>query len=128
MFIWRISMRQQLQAFIPIVLIALMVQILAPIGIARAAAAAAADPFRSLEICHSQSGSEPSDDDSRAKLDQGVCALCCLAQPMALDGPELTADAVPRRDARDLVWRAYISDVRGNRASSNAQARAPPAS
>ena len=53
-FIWQALMRQRLQAFLPIVLIALMVQILAPIGAAWAAALVKADPLRGVEICHSQ--------------------------------------------------------------------------
>ncbi|CCD91214.1 conserved exported hypothetical protein [Bradyrhizobium sp. ORS 375] len=120
-------MRQRLQAFLPIVLIALMVQILAPIGIAWAAAAAASDPFRGLEICHGQPGSQPSDDQSRAKLGQGGCSLCCLAQPATLEGPALSAVPVPQPDARDVVWRTNAPAIGGSRAFSTAQARAPPA-
>ncbi|WP_316160031.1 DUF2946 family protein [Bradyrhizobium sp. SZCCHNRI20481] len=120
-------MRQRLQAFLPIMLIALMVQILAPIGAAWAAASAAADPLRGLEICHSQSGSQSVDDESPAKLALHGCSLCCLAQPVTLDGPELSAIATPQRESGEVVWRAGDPAGRITKAFSNAQARAPPA-
>ena len=125
-FIWQALMRQRLQAFLPIVLIALMVQILAPIGAAWAAALVKADPLRGVEICHSQSGSKPADDESRGKPGAASCALCCTAQPATLDGPDLSALDVPRRDAFDVIWRTTASDVAPTQSFTNAQARAPP--
>jgi len=120
-------MRQRLQAFLPIMLIALMVQILAPIGVAWASAVAASDPLRGLEICHSQPGSEPADDESRGKPGRDSCALCCVAQPAALGGPELSAIDVPQREASGVAWHANTPDADVKRVVSNAQARAPPA-
>ncbi|BAM89426.1 hypothetical protein S58_34330 [Bradyrhizobium oligotrophicum S58] len=119
-------MRQRLQAFLPIMLIALMVQILAPIGAAWASAIAASDPLHGPEICHSQPGSQPADDESRSKPGE-FCALCCAAPAAALGGPELSAVAVPQREACGVVWRANTPDALVKRAFSNAQARAPPA-
>ena len=46
-------MRRQFQKFLPIVLIALAVQILAPIAASWAAAIASFDPLQAAEICHS---------------------------------------------------------------------------
>ncbi|MGJ4902815.1 DUF2946 family protein [Bradyrhizobium sp. HKCCYLRH2060] len=120
-------MRQRLQAFLPIMLIALMVQILAPIGVAWAAASAAADPLYGLEICHGQLGSQPIDDGSPASPALHGCSLCCLAQPVTLDGPELSTIAVPQRDSGEVVWRAGDRADGITKAFSNAQARAPPA-
>ena len=122
---WQALMRQRLQAFLPIMLIALMVQILAPIGVAWASAIAASDPLRGLEICHSQPGSQPAGDESRTKPGD-FCALCCAA-PAALGGPELSAVDVPQREAFGVVWRANTPDALVKRVFSNAQARAPPA-
>jgi hypothetical protein len=45
-------MRARLQKYLPIFLIALLVQILAPIGVCWAAAIAASDPLGTAEICH----------------------------------------------------------------------------
>ena len=49
-------MRRRLQKFLPIVLLALMVQILAPIGACWAAAVAVSDPLGSAVIWRSPSG------------------------------------------------------------------------
>ncbi|UFZ06029.1 hypothetical protein LQG66_06890 [Bradyrhizobium ontarionense] len=119
-------MRQRLQVFLPIVLIALMVQIMAPIGAAWAAATAASDPLRGIEICHSQPGA-PSSDEQRDRHVRESCALCCAAQPDALAGPLLPVSGVSPRYASDVVWRAAIPAACGARACSGAQARAPPA-
>ncbi|CCE01979.1 DUF2946 family protein [Bradyrhizobium sp. STM 3809] len=119
-------MRQRLQAFLPIMLIALMVQILAPIGIAWAAAAAASDPFRVLEICHSQPGSDSSDDESRARLGQG-CTLCCVSQAAAsVDAPSSPGVVLPYRAARPVIWHDQVFSRFASRAGSNTRARAPP--
>ncbi len=119
-------MRQRLQAFLPIMLIALMVQILAPIGLAWTAAAAASDPLGDVEICHSQPGSQPADE-SRGKPGHEACALCCAAQPAALDSPNQTVVDVAQRAALDVIWRAPAPAASSARAGSHAQARAPPA-
>ncbi|MGY3452245.1 DUF2946 family protein [Bradyrhizobium sp. USDA 4353] len=120
-------MRQRLQAFLPVMLIALMVQILAPIGLAWAAAAAASDPLRGVEICHSLPGSQPADDESRSKPGREACALCCATQPAALEGPNQTAVDVLQRASLDVVWEAKAPAVSMAHAGSHAQARAPPA-
>ncbi|MGC2780351.1 MAG: hypothetical protein WA418_32425 [Bradyrhizobium sp.] len=119
-------MRQRLQVFLPIVLIALMVQIMAPIGAAWAASAAASDPLRGIEICHSQPGA-PSPDEQRDKHVRQSCALCCAAPLAALEGPHLPLSGVAPRHASEVVWRAAAPDASGARACSGAQARAPPA-
>ncbi|NPU64543.1 hypothetical protein HL667_05980 [Bradyrhizobium sp. 83012] len=120
-------MRQRLQAFLPIVLIALVVQILAPIGVAWASVSAVSDPLRGVEICHGQPGSAPVDDDS-SKLGCSSCALCCLVQqPAALDRPDPSVVDVPEQASHVVVWRAMVPLLRAARAWSLAQARAPPA-
>ncbi|CCD85788.1 conserved protein of unknown function [Bradyrhizobium sp. ORS 285] len=118
-------MRQRLQAFLPVMLIALMVQILAPIGLAWAAAAAASDPLRGFEICHSQPGSQPADE-SRGKPGHEACALCCAAQPAALHGPNRAVVDVAQRAELDVIWHVPATAASPTRAGSHAQARAPP--
>jgi DUF2946 family protein len=119
-------MRQRLQALLPIVLIALMVQILAPIGVAWAAAAAASDPLAGIEICHSQADSPPPGEPHGAR-DHDACALCCAAAAPALDTPGATTAATPLRDEAAVVWSARIARSSVARSASNTQARAPPA-
>ena len=52
-------MRRRLQKYLPIILIALMVQILAPVVACWAAAVAASDPLNTAQICHDNVSSAP---------------------------------------------------------------------
>jgi len=122
-------MRQRLHALLPILLIALMVQIAAPIGAAWAAAIAASDPLRSVEICHGDpTGSSSQDSDGGQHVHEG-CMLCCAAHAGAsLDTPQPVSVDVPYRQAHVVVWRAPAVTPSASRTGSNAQARAPPLS
>lgn len=124
------EMRRRFQKYLPIVLIALMVQIFAPIGACWAAAIAASDPLATAEICHDsgtagrasdQTGGEHRDHD-------GACAICCLASAGAcsIDAPTLAAVAHPYREIARVVWHEQAANLAVFRAGSNAQARAPP--
>jgi hypothetical protein len=122
-------MRRRLAKFLPIVLIALTVQILSPIGVCWAAAFAISDPLLAGEICHSDpasiSGQTDQSDEHRAH--DGACSMCCAAQASAsLDTPNATAIATPYRDVARVVWRDHAPEPSAFRAGSNAQARAPP--
>jgi hypothetical protein len=119
-------MRRRLEKFLPIVLIALAVQILAPIGACWAAAVAASDPLSAAEICHTDLGQGPGDQSGQHPHD-GACALCCATQASsAFDSPQTVAAPAPLRVAAVVVWRAQAPDLRPIRAGSNARARAPP--
>jgi hypothetical protein len=120
-------MRQRLHGFFPILLIALMVQIFAPIGATWTAAAAASDPLRLIEICHGGSGGSPSQDDRSGQHAHDSCVLCCAAQAAAsLDTPQPTIVAAPVLEARRVVWHANELHLTTSRIGSNAKARAPP--
>jgi Protein of unknown function (DUF2946) len=124
-------MRWRLAKFLPIVLIALMVQILAPIGACWAAAFAIADPLSAVEICHSDpaSSSGQTDQGGEHRGHDGACSICCAAQASAsFDTPQATAVATPYRDVARVAWRDHAPDLLQFRAGSNAQARAPPLS
>jgi hypothetical protein len=122
-------MRRRLQKYLPIVLIALMVQIFAPIGACWAAAIAASDPLAAAEVCH-DSASVPGQQDNQTgpHSEHGsACAICCLASAGAsIDTPTIDALAVPYRATVRIAWHAQAPDVAGSRAGSNTQARAPP--
>jgi len=122
-------MRQRLRGLIPILLLALMVQILAPIGATWAVAIAASDPLGAAEICHSDpNGSSPRDDHRGQHLHDG-CALCCAAQAGAsLDTPQPVSIDAPDCCASIVVWHAHVLTLWASRAGSNTQARAPPLS
>ena len=119
-------MRRRFQKYLPIVLIALMVQIFAPIGACWAAAVAASDPLATAEICH-DSGTAAGQTGDQSGEHGSTCAICCLVSAGAsLDTPTLAAVSHPYRATARIIWHEQAADVAAFRAGSNAQARAPP--
>ncbi len=124
-------MRRRLQKFLPIVLIALVVQVLAPIGACWAAAIAASDPLALAEICHDSAAAsgQQGDQGGEHRTHDGACAICCVLHAGAsIDTPQVPALATPYRQGARVVWRDAALDLPASRAGSNAQARAPPLS
>jgi hypothetical protein len=126
-------MRRRLQKFLPIVLIALAVQILAPIAACWAAGIAASDPLGSVlgpaVICHDNSAAAPAQSDQGGdhRAHNGACSICCIAQAAtSIDTPQQAVVTAPRRLPERVVWRDQAVEQPGARAGSNAQARAPP--
>jgi len=118
-------MHARLQKFLPVVLLALAMQVLAPIAACLAAGQAVADPLSAAAICHNVSEQGGQTDTPTAH--GAACALCCLAQVSAsLDSPQQAAFAIPVRHAARVMWhatdRSTISACKG----TSAQARAPP--
>lgn len=124
-----LSMRRRLQKFLPIILIALVMQILAPIGATWAAAIAASDPLSAAPICHGGQQGLPSHDQGGGRAHDGACSVCCAAQAVSsLDTPQAAAVAAPYRTVARVIWHDEAPDVLPARAGSHAQARAPPSS
>jgi hypothetical protein len=122
-------MRQRLQSFLPIVLIALAVQVLAPIATCWAAATAVSDPLGFAEICHSDptASAARTDRDSSQRAHGIACLICCAAQAnTSLDTPQTIAFATLYRQSGRMVWHACRQAHVASRAGSNTQARAPP--
>lgn len=121
-------MRARLQKFFPVVLLALVMQVLAPIAACRAAGQAVADPLGAGIICHSVSDQgTPNDQNGAPTAHAGACALCCLAQANAsLDSPPHAALSVPLRHAERVVWHEADVSVLAAHKGSSAQARGPP--
>jgi Protein of unknown function (DUF2946) len=120
-------MRRRLQKFLPIVLLALAVQILAPIAACWAAAVAASDPLQTAVICHEgTAGAAQGDQGGQHQAHDGSCAICCLAQASgSFTAPE-TAFAVFAGPVGRIVWSDATADLSAPRYGSNTQARAPP--
>jgi hypothetical protein len=121
-------MRRRLRKFLPIVLIALTVQIFAPIAACWAASIAASDPLSAAQICSGGSGSAAGhiDQNGDHRAHDGSCSICCVAQASAsADTPQTTVLAPYREPAR-VVWLERAPDRFGSRTGSHAQARAPP--
>ena len=121
-------MRIRLQKFLPLVLLALVMQVLAPIAACLAAGQAVADPLSASIICHSASEQGGLNDPAGTPVAHaGACALCCLAQVGAsLDSPPHAALSVPFRHAQRVVWHQADATVVAAHKGTNAQARAPP--
>lgn len=123
-------MRQRLQIYLPAFLMALMMQIIAPIGSSWATAARLSDPlaaFASVAICHTSSGeADGQSDQTGHHAHDDACALCCLVHAVAtLDTPEI-AVVVPYQSPLPVVWHAVTHQLRNDRNGGHAQARAPP--
>jgi hypothetical protein len=126
-------MRRRLQKFLPIVLIALVVQILAPIAACWAAGIAASDPLGSalgsVFICHDDAVGSPAQSDQGGdhRSHNGACSICCIAQAATVvDTPQQMVVTAPYRQPTLVVWRDQAPDLPGARAGFIAQARAPP--
>jgi Protein of unknown function (DUF2946) len=123
-------MRRRLKNFLPIVLIALAVQIFAPIVACWAASIAASDPLSAAVICHGNGGSAASQDDQSGTQDaqSGCCGLCGVLHTGApVDPPQSAAFLTFDRRATSVVWHEFALDPATSRAGSPEQARAPPA-
>ncbi|MEA2882086.1 MAG: hypothetical protein QOH32_1342 [Bradyrhizobium sp.] len=119
-------MRRRLEKFLPIVLIAVLVQVFAPIGATWAASIAASDPLHAVPICHGAATSVP-DPSGQPGAHDGCCALCSVVHGGApLHAPQAAATIVFRHGTR-VVWLDPTPDLFSSRAGAHAQARAPPA-
>ncbi|HEV7601517.1 MAG TPA: DUF2946 domain-containing protein [Bradyrhizobium sp.] len=118
-------MRRRLGKFLPIVLIAVLVQIFAPIGATWAASIAASDPLHAAVICHGNSTSS-TDQSGQHRAHDGCCSVCSVVHTgAAVDTPQ-AAFTTPIRHAERLVWLDTAPGLFSSRAGSHAQARAPP--
>jgi hypothetical protein len=123
-------MRRRLERFIPIVLFAVVVQLMAPIGAFRAVAQLVSDPLAMAPICSGM----PAATDGQTMPSHAPdthAADCCAFCPTAHGGPALINPPMPvfvhlQRQYQRVVWLEAIDAVPGVRVGSNAQARAPP--
>ncbi|QOZ34184.1 DUF2946 domain-containing protein [Bradyrhizobium sp. CCBAU 53421] len=120
-------MRRRLKNFLPIVLVALLVQIFAPIGACWVASLAASDPRAAATICHGNAGSGSGKGDQTGHdAHDGCCSACSVLQTGApVDNPEIAAHAVERPSTR-IAWLDFASELGCSPAGLSAQARAPP--
>lgn len=121
-------MRRRLRKFLPIVLIALTVQIFAPIAACWAAGIAASDPLQAAPICSggAASAADETGQTGEHRAHDGACAMCCLAHAGgSLDTPQATL-VTPSRQPERVLWLDAAPDLFSSRAGSHAQARAPP--
>lgn len=121
-------MRRRLKNFLPIVLIALAVQVFAPIAACWAAGIAASDPLGVAAICHGNAGAGQDDQSGTQGAQKGCCALCGVLHAGApVDPPQTTVAIRVDRRITAVVWHDLVLDATTCRAGSPEQARAPPA-
>src|SRR3954471_16438488 len=86
-------MRRRLGKFLPIVLIAVLAQIFAPIGATWAASIAASDPLQSAVICHGDAAwaSSQTDQSGPPRAHDGCCSICSVVHSgAAVEAPSAT--------------------------------------
>ncbi len=125
-------MRRRLRNFLPVVLIALAVQILAPIGACWAASIAASDLLHAAAICHDGAATPPNqtnnqtDQTGQPRAHDGCCSFCSAAHAGAPVETPQTAVSAPYQQPERVLWLDRTPDLFGSRTGSHAQARAPP--
>ncbi|GKQ50786.1 DUF2946 domain-containing protein [Bradyrhizobium sp. Ce-3] len=120
------AMRRRLKNFLPIVLVALLVQIFAPIGACWAASLATSDPLAAATICHGGDVGAGQGDQTGHDAHDGCCSACSVLQTGApVDNPQVAAAAAERVPSR-IAWLDFASELDRSRAGLSAQARAPP--
>jgi hypothetical protein len=120
-------MRRRLGKFLPIVLIAVLAQIFAPIGATWAAGIAASDPLHMAAICHGGAASVPNPSDQSGQPSaHDCCSVCNVVHTGGPVGAPQASVARPDRAAARATWLDTAPDHFSSRAGSHAQARAPP--
>lgn len=121
-------MRRRLWRVIPIFAVALLVQLLSPIGAFRFVASAIADPSSSVHLCSAMASADNGETSpTGVPHDGGCCAVCAVGlggAPMPAAAPR--DFAVVERTYQRLVWSVSEQAPPVARAGLNARARAPP--
>lgn len=119
-------MRRRLGCFVPVVLLSMWVQLLAPVGAFRAFALAVSDPLAMATIC---SGMTAPEDASGTAAPHGAncCGFCSIghANAVALDHPP-AIHVVLQQQFSLVAWLEAELPSPPTLLGSHAQARAPP--
>ena len=121
-------MRRRLEIFIPIVLLAVLVQWLAPIAAFRVVATAWSDPLYMASICSGMtSGTDTQTPAPTSHQQTKCCAFCAAghAGGLALD-PPTPVFAHLQLQFQKVAWIEATEGAPTLRSGSNAQPRAPP--
>lgn len=120
-------MRRRLEAIIPIVLLSILVQVIAPIGAFRAVAYAASDPLYMASICSGMASTPDDAQTAPANTRHDCCAFCAAGHGggNAVEPPPLVFVSLQRQYQR-VSWLQAADPMPALRVGSNAQARAPP--
>ena len=125
-------MRQRLEVLFPIALLAILVQLMAPIAAFRVVANAVSDPLYMATICSGMASSQDASPTAPAKTQHdsaNCCAVCAAGHSgvVAVDQPPLVFVTL-QRQYQLVAWLEAANPAPAARVGSNAQARAPPQS
>jgi len=123
-------MRRRLEIFIPIVLLSVLVQLIAPISAFRVVANAVSNPLYMASICSGMASSHDASQTAPTTTHHEVancCAFCGIGHggAVAVDSPPL-AFVILQRQYQLVSWLDAAEPMPAIRVGSNAQARAPP--
>ena len=121
---------RRLELFIPIVVLAVLVQLIAPIAAFRVVAYATSDPLYLASICTETASSSASQQTAPAKTQHDhveCCAFCGAGHgaSVALASPPHIFVTL-QRQYQQISWLEAAEPMPTVRVGSNAQARAPP--
>jgi len=123
------EMGRRLEVFIPIVMLAVLVQLMAPIAAFRVVAYATTDPLYLASICSGMtSASDAQTNPAGTQHHQGDCCAYCVGS----HGGAVTVDPPPlifvslQRQYQQISWLEATEAIPVFRVGSNTQARAPP--
>jgi hypothetical protein len=123
------TMRRRLELFIPIVVLAVLVQLIAPIAAFRVVAYATSDPLYLASICTETSSSSAAQTaPAKTQHDHGECCAFCGAghgASIAFASPPLIFVTL-QRQYQQISWLEAADPMPTIRVGSNTQARAPP--
>jgi hypothetical protein len=122
-------MRRRLELFIPIVVLAVLVQLIAPIAAFRVVAYATSDPLYLASICTETASSHASQTaPAETQHDHSECCAFCGAghgASVVLVSPPLIFVTL-QRQYQQISWLEAAEAMPIVRVGSNTQARAPP--
>jgi hypothetical protein len=129
---WRrpaVTLRHRLARYLPLALLAVLLQLLAPVAASAMTAAtiASADPFGGAVICHADADGARSDRDVDRAACGLDCVMCCVLHAgVALDAPPAQVHAALLRLVARIDWTAREFRLVHVLARSQAQPRGPP--
>ncbi len=112
-------MRRRLEVFIPIVLLAILAQLMAPIAAFRVVANAVSDPLYMATICSGMASSQDASPTAPAKTQHdgaNCCAVCAVGHggAVAVDQPPLVFVVLSRRPDAGRAHRLECASARAS--------------
>lgn len=120
-------MRRRLGRLLPIVILAMLVQIFAPIAACRALSGTIGDPTAGAICFHAADDSISQDSQvDHQKASGACCTLCCVGSTATPTADPQASIVDVERDTSAVRWRDLTFVLPPSTAGSNAQARGPP--